>query len=225
MALNKNNKNNNQNLLNPRLVILVLIGLSLFLRQDVYRLMITYRIGPERFSDTQMDAYFERYILTHPDVYDRKLDDIDKIIHVSLKVTADALSFNGVDSLRTAPLSTLRSGETNSIGYAAFFTTVCTYLIKRFHLDDQYHCVHYIAERLKGGMNLHDAIQSPYGGNSPFNKTRDVVAIVDSKTSASFYVDPTLYDQFNIVYINVAGSSSAKESVKAARISRSKRRY
>jgi hypothetical protein len=224
MALNTNYKKNTQNLLGSRFLILVLMGLPFFFRQNVYSFVITYRVGQERLADTQLDAYFERYILTHPDVFDRSFDNIDKIIHVSLKITADALTFKGESTLKTDPLSTLRLGETNSEGYAAFFNAVCSYLIKRFHLASQYECRQYIAERLKNGVNLHDAVQSPYDGSSPFNKNRDIVAIVDSQTGERVFVDPTIYDQFNIVYINVAGATASPSmQSKSARISRTQR--
>ena len=136
--------------------------------------------------------------------------NVDRIIHVSLKVTSDALDFKGEAGLKTDPLSTLSLGETNSEGFAAFFHAVCTYLIQRYHFSDAYSCQQFIAERMKGGVNLRDAFQSPYGGDgvgTAFNKTRDVVRILEKATGRYKYVDPTIFEQFNIVDINVGGAT------------------
>ena len=208
MAIFTNFYKKNQNLLSNRFLILCLLISPFLFRQGIYRLIITYQISQERVADTQINAEFERYILTHPDVYDRQLDNIDKIIHISLKLTSDALTFKGETGLKTDPLSTLRLGETNSEGFAAFFNAVCTYLIRRYHFSDDYSCQQFIAERIKGGVNLRDAFQSPYGGDgigTAFNKTRDVVGVLEKSTGQYKYVDPTIFEQFSIVDINVAG--------------------
>ena len=192
------------NLLSNRLVLLILIGLPFLFRQNIYRSLVMYNVSRERVVDTQIDAFFERYILKHPDVFDRKFDDIDKIIHVSLKLTADALSYNGDLTLKSDPLSTIRLGETNSEGYASFFNAVCSYLLRRYHFSDDYSCQQYIAERTQGGRNLTEVFQSPYGGESPFNKNRDIVAVVN-RSGKQVFVDPVIYDQFSIVEISVVG--------------------
>ncbi|MBL7814516.1 MAG: hypothetical protein JNL70_05875 [Saprospiraceae bacterium] len=220
MAVFKDFYRNNQNLLNRRLLIFCLVVIPFLGRQSLYGVFVQYRVGQERVTDTQLDAPFERYILTHPDVYDRRFNDVNKIIHIALKVTADALSLKDDPSVKTAPLSTWRSGETNSEGFAAFFNTTCTYLIHRFRMDDQYQCHQFIAERMRGGMNLADAIQSPYDGKSPFNKTRDIVGIVDVKTRQARYVDPTIYEQAGIVDIQTTDGAYAPQTRSVERLKR-----
>lgn len=211
MALFKDFYKRNQNLLGNRFLIFSLILLPILFRQGIYRSIITYRINQERIADTQMNAQIERYILTHPDVYDRQFDNMDKIIHISLKLTSDALSFTGDPKLKTDPLSTLQIGETNSEGFAAFFNTVCTYLIHRYHFSDDYTCQQFVAERTKGGTNLQNAFQSPYGGDgvgTAFNKTRDVVRILERATGRYKYVDPAIFEQVSIVYVYATGATS-----------------
>ena len=206
------NKYNN-GLPNRRIFLVIILIICCLCRQSIYHASIVYRIGQERLTDTLMDANFERFILRHPDVYDRYFNNIDKIIHVSLKVTADALSFKGELTTKTHPLSTLNLGEANSEGYAAFFKTVCTYLIRRYHFSDTYICRQYIAERTKNGENLQDAIHT-LSGSSPFNKYRDVLAIINVRTGERKFVDPVIYDQFNIVGINVSNEEKASLNVK-----------
>lgn len=217
MTIFKHFYKRNQNFLRNRFVILFLLSSPILFRQGLYRAIITYRIKQERVADTQMDAQLERYILTHPDVYDRQFDDIDKIIHISLKITADALTFKGESNLKTDPLSTLRLGETNSEGFATFFNAVCNYLIRRYHFSGDYTCQQFISERLKNGKNLQDAFPSPYGGQglgTAFNKTRDVVGILEKATGNYKYVDPTIFEQVNIVDIHVGGVAAAPFSDK-----------
>jgi hypothetical protein len=210
MTMFKNFYKNNQNFINKRFVILGLLISPFLFRQGVYRSIITYKINQERIADTQLDAQFERFLLTHPDIYDRQFDDIDKIIHIALKVTSETLSHKSGANLKTDPLSTFRLGETNNEGFAAFFTAVCSYLIQRHHFSDDYSCQQFIAERLKGGVNLKDAFQSPYGDTglgSTFEKTRDVAGILEKATGRYKYVDPTIFEQFSIVDINVQGAT------------------
>ncbi len=205
MSKSKNFNKNNSNLPDRRILILILLILGFLFRQNIYRSSIVYRIGQERISDTLLDAQFERYILTHPDVYDRQFNSIDKIIHVSLKVTSDALTFNGEPTLKTDLLSILKQGETNSEGFAAFYKTVCTYLIKRYHFSKTYSCSQFIAERTRNGVNLQDAIKTPAGG-SLFNRNRDVIAITNLQTGERRFVDPVIFEQYNIVDINVSNA-------------------
>lgn len=213
MAIFKDFYKKNQNLLGNRFLIFSFILLPIIFRQGIYRSIITYRIKQERLADTQMNAQIERYILAHPDVYDRQFDNMDKIIHISLKLTADALTFMGDSNLKTDPLSCLRLGETNSEGFASFFNTVCTYLIRRYHFSNDYTCQQFISERMKGGINLQDSFQSPYGGDggigTAFNKTRDVVRILEKATGRYKYVDPTIFEQASIVYVYAEGVTSA----------------
>ncbi len=203
MSKSKNFNKNNQNLPDRRFLILIILVLCLLSRQNIYRSSVVYRVVQERIADTLIDAYFERFILTHPDVYDRQFNNIDKIIHVSLKVTADALSFKGEPALKTDPLSILKLGEANSEGYAAFFNVVCSYLIRRYRFSNAYICRQYIAERTRNGVNLQDAIHT-LGGGSPFNKNRDILAITNTLTGERRFVDPVIYEQFNIVDISLS---------------------
>ncbi len=212
MSKSKSYFQHNNVLPDRRIFLVILLIVCCLCRQRIYHASIVYRIGQQRLTDTLMDANFERFILTHPDVYDRNFSNIDKIIHVSLKVTADALSFKGEPTLKTDPLSILNVGEANSEGYATFFKIVCTYLIRRYHFSDSYICRQYIAERTKNGENLQDAIHTP-GGRSPFNKYRDILAIINIRTGERRFVDPVIYDQFNIVVINVSNEEKASLNV------------
>ncbi len=203
MSKSKNFNKNTSSLPDRRILILVILILCFLFRQNIYRSSIVYQVGVERMTDTLLDAHFERFILTHPDVYDRQFNSIDKIIHVSLKVTADALTFKGEPTLKTDPLSILKLGETNSEGFAAFFKAVCTYLMKRYHFSESYDCSQFIAERTRNGINLQDAIHTPTGG-SLFNRNRDIIAITNVQTGERRFVDPVIYEQFNIVDIIVS---------------------
>ena len=215
MSKSKNFNKENQRLPDRRILILVILIICFLFRQNIYRSSVVYRVVQERIADTLIDAYFERFILTHPGVYDRKFNNIDNIIHVSLKVTADALNFKGEPTLKTDPHSILRVGEANSEGYASFFKVVCTYLIKRYHFSGTYTCNQFIAERTRNGINLQDAIHTPTGG-SLFNRNRDIIAIMNLQTGERRFVDPVIYEQFNIVDIIVTNEKSV--SSKRARM-------
>ena len=197
---------------------LAILILPFLLREKLYQSVVTYRIERMRGFQPTLTPEIERAILEHREVFDRKLNSEDKIIHAALKVTADLLTFNGDSTDQIDPLSIYQSEAVNSTSFAAFFSATAQYLFLKNNLSDQYICQQYIAKRMQNGVNLSDRYRSPYGGSS-FKSERDIVAIIDRKTGEKYFVDPTLFEQTSIISIHVEGYDTPSVSKTSAPIS------
>ena len=190
------------------IVALSCIFVPLFMRENFYKESINYKIQRARGYRPTLDSQLVDIIRLHPEVFDRQVKTIREIIHISLKITAEYLDYNSDPSLKTDPLSIYISGEANSVGFANFFTAVCEYLIATHHASERVKCRSFIAERLKKDKNLNDAYRYIHNqSQSPFLRERDIVAIMDVKTGVNRFVDPTLFEQASIIYINVANKT------------------
>ena len=203
---------------NQLVVKLAILFLPFLLREKLYQSVVTYRIERMRGFQPTLTPVIEQAILAHREVFDRKLDSKDKIIHAALKVTADFLTFNGDSTDKIDPLSIYQSEAVNSTSFAAFFSATTQYLLQKNNLSDQYICQQYMAKRLQNGINLSDRYRSPYGGSS-FKSERDIVALIDRKTGEKYFVDPTLFEQTSIVSIHVEGYDTPSVSKTSAHIS------
>jgi hypothetical protein len=205
--------------MNNQFVVKAALILSpIFFRESIYKSVITYRIERQRGFLPTMDAALENRILAHYEVKDRSLLSRDAVIHSALKITADVLTFDGNLTDKTDPLSIWQAETVNSTGFATFFTAVAQYLIQKNGLSSRYICQQYVSERRQNGTNLHDRYLSPYG-NSPFNNQRDIVAILDLKTGEKRFVDPTIFEQFSIINIQVEGEQTPSVSKASAQVS------
>lgn len=202
---------------NQLIVKFAILFLPFLLREKLYQSVVTYRIERLRGFQPRLTPAIERAILTHREVFDRKLDNKDKIIHAALKVTADFLTFNGDSTDQIDPLSIYQSEAVNSTSFAAFFSATTQYLLQKNNLSDRYICQQYLAKRLQNGVNLSDRYRSPYG--SSFKPERDIIAIIDLKTGEKYFVDPTLFEQTSIVSIRVEGYDTLSVFKTSARIS------
>jgi hypothetical protein len=189
---------------NQMIVKLVLILSPFFFRESIYNSFVTYRVERQRGFLPTLDPRVEKAILEHPEVYDRRLPNRDKIIHAALKVTADFLNFDGDLPDKTDPLSIWQAETVNSTSFATFYTATTQFLLQKNGLSSRYICQQYVAERRQNGKNLHDRYLSPYG-TSPFKSERDIVAILDLKTGEKRFVDPTIFEQISIINIKVEG--------------------
>ena len=202
---------------NQLVVKLAILFLPFLLREKLYQSVVTYRIERMRGFQPTLTPAIERAILAHREVFDRKLNSQDKIIHAALKVTADFLTFNGDSTDQIDPLSIYQSEAVNSTSFAAFFSATTQYLLLKNNLSDRYMCQQYLAKRMQNGVNLSDRYRSPYG--SSFKPERDIVAIIDRRTGEKCFVDPTLFEQTSIVSIHVEGYDTPSVSKTSTPIS------
>jgi hypothetical protein len=198
-------RNQFQSLLGNKILLKCAIVLSpFFLRESLYKSVVTYRVERQRGFIPTLDQRVAQEIALHHEVFERNLSSRDKIIHAALKVTADFLNFDGDLNDKKDPLSIWQSGTVNSADFASFFCMTTEYLLKLNGLGNRYSCQQFIAERRQNGTNLHDRYLSPYG-TSPFKSERDIVAIVDLKTGEKRFIDPVIFEQLSIINIGVEG--------------------
>jgi hypothetical protein len=198
-------RNHIRNLLGNKIILKCVIVLSpFFLRESLYKSVVTYRIERQRGFVPTLDPRIEQEIAKHHEVFERHLLNRDKVIHAALKVTADFLNFDGDVNDKKDPLSIWQSETVNSVDFAAFFVMTTQYLFQQNGLTNRYSCQQFVAQRRQNGVNLHDRYLSPYG-TSPFKSERDIVAIVDLKTGEKRFVDPTIFEQLSIINIVVEG--------------------
>ncbi len=189
-----------------------------FLRENLYKSFITYRIDRQRGYMPTLDAKLERLISEHHEVRDRNLSNREQIIHAALKVTADFLDYDGDKDDQKDPLSIWRAETVNSTNFATFFSLTTQYLFQKNGLSNRYICQQFVAERCQNGKNIHDRYLSPYG-NSPFKSQRDIVSILDTKTGEKRFIDPTIFEQLSIINIEVEGASIPSVSKASAQVS------
>jgi hypothetical protein len=211
---------NLKSILGNHIFIKMAIVLSpIFLRQKLYQSVVTYRIERPRGFMQQLDPTFVKILSEHSENFDRRFKNGDKVIHAALRITVDLLNVDDEKADNPDPLSILQSRTVNSTDFATFFRATTELLLHKNGLDKRYSCQQYIAERRQNGTNLHDRYVSPYTGKSAFKSERDIVAIIDRQTGEKRFVDPTIYEQFHIINIDVEGERDPSVFKAAAEVS------
>jgi hypothetical protein len=151
------------------------------------RFVLEYKIENPQLTD---------FILKHPEVYDRNIEDIRHIALIAEKITADALYFSKESTVFNPNMVFSSGGATNDAGYSAFYTTVCEYLIDYYGLKMLYDCRHIIGSCyfIKTNLTTFRTIR----GRQPFTSEFHFNIIVNLKTGEVISVDPTLYDSYRI---------------------------
>lgn len=125
----------------------------------------------------------------------QKEPDIKQIIKLALAITSEKLTYtpekNDID-----PNLLITSQKAHCVGYAAFFTTTCNYLLAKYNLSKQWTVKSRIGQLYFLGTNIH-----PYF-HSSFFKDHDFVTIVNKETGEIFAVDPTFKDYLSIDYVS-----------------------
>ncbi|MCX2762249.1 hypothetical protein [Aquimarina muelleri] len=162
-------------------IILMLIGF--IFRGTIYRKVVKYKPLQQRSSYIVQDDDLINYIEVNSQ---KKTIKVEGIIKVGLFLTSKKLRFI-YSKNHNNPNELIKSKTANCIGYASFFSSVCNYLFKKYHLND------WVAKPYKGliyffGKNLHLYF------NSAFFKDHDFVIIENTITGQSFAVDPSIND-------------------------------
>lgn len=173
------------------LSIVVLSILIFCIRGFLFRNLITYQsIGTRQAYAANQD--FIKYIDKNSE--NKKVVDIREIIKLALKLTTHRLNFT-FDKCDTNPNLLLKSKQTNCIGYAAYFSTTCNYLFKKYQISGVWTATTQIGQLNLLGINIHNYT------NSSFFKDHDFVKIENKKTGEIFAVDPSVCDYFYIDFV------------------------
>jgi hypothetical protein len=176
------------------LIILVLAAVGFLFRGWIYRHLVTYKSIGKRpgylASDTKLLAYINER------AGDINNPNIKNIIKTSLSATSRQLIFSasGTDN---DPNKLIESKNAHCVGYAAFFSTTCNYLLMKYKLSDTW-----VAKPQAGQIYLLD-INVHRLFSSPFFKDHDFVTIVNNSTGETYAVDPTINDYFFIDFVTL----------------------
>jgi hypothetical protein len=171
--------------------------LGFLLRGGLFRQFFNYRAEKRFVLEYKIEnTQLTDFIVKHPEVYDREVEDIEHIALIAEKITADALSFSKDSIVFNPNLVFASGGITNDAGYSAFYTTVCDYLIDYYSLKNYYDCRHIVGSCFFRGTNL-TTFRTIRGGQ-PFPSEFHFNVILNLKTGETISLDPTLYDAYRI---------------------------
>ncbi len=174
------------------LAILILAAVGVFFRGWIYRSLVTYHSVGERTNFSVTNDKLINYL----DASTKNINEpnIQQIIKLGLSISSKQLNFsagkNDID-----PNQLINSKTAHCVGYAAFFTTSCNYLLEKYELSGEWTAKHQIGQLNFLGINIHKLF------NSPFFKDHDFVIIKNEKTGETLAVDPTINDYLSIVFI------------------------
>ena len=175
------------------LMILLLTSVGFLFRGWIYRHVVTYKSVGTRTTYPASDKNFTQYIDSCLD--NQMQPDIKQIINLALAITSERLTYtaekNDID-----PNLLFTSRNAHCVGYAAFFTTTCNYLLKKYDLADQWTAKRRIGQLYFLGTNIH-----PYFP-TPFFKDHDFVTIENKETGEILAVDPTVKDYLSIDFVS-----------------------
>ena len=174
--------------------MLILIVLGLVFRGFLYRQLVTYQSIGKRTSYVASDARLIAFIDERADyTHD---PDIKAIISTSLSATSRQLTFS-TSKNDNDPNKLIVSKKAHCIGYAAFFSTTCNYLLKKYKLSNTWVAKPQVGQLYLLGTNIHRFF------NSSFFKDHDFVTIENRLTGEVFAVDPTVNDYFYIDFVTL----------------------
>jgi len=176
------------------LTILILLAIGITLRGTLYRNIVAYEsIGQRMNYDITNDKLIQ-YIKENCTEKDNA--DIKEIIKTSLSLTSKILNFT-FSKNDPNPNKLLYSQTANCIGYAAFFSAVCNYQLKKHNLSEEWTAQPKIGQLYVFGTNIHHYF------NSSFFKDHDFVIIKNKKTKETYAVDPSIYDYLYINFVTL----------------------
>ncbi|MBI1307469.1 MAG: hypothetical protein GC181_12780 [Bacteroidetes bacterium] len=155
----------------------------------IYRNTVSYHSIDQRknykIKDTALINYVEKNNLNESEA------NISRVIEQSLILTARYLQFT-TKPCKSDPNELIHTKKANCIGYAAFFSSSCNYLLQKEQLSNIWKAQPYIGELHFLGVNIHPLF------HSPFFADHDFVLIRNLKTNEVIAVDPTVYDYSGI---------------------------
>lgn len=174
------------------LVILIPVTIALLFRGWLYRHMVTYTSVGQRTNYLATDAKLVSYIETNSD--SKKDTGIRGIIKLALSITSRQLHFTASQN-DNDPNRLINSKAAHCVGYAAFFSTTCNYLLKKYKLDNTWIAKPQTGQLYFLGINIHKYF------HAAFFKDHDFVIIENRLIGEILAVDPTVNDYFYIDFI------------------------
>jgi hypothetical protein len=171
------------------LTILVLLFLGLLFRGWLYRQCFSYKTIGLRTEYSATNKVLTDYI--DAKTIDCKPTNIKDIIKLSLKLTSDCLNFKEAKN-DNDPNLLIKSQNAHCIGYSAFFSTTCNYLLSKYGFAKNWTSKPLIGQIYFFGINIHRFF------NSAFYKDHDFNSIENNLTGEKYVVDPTINDYLNI---------------------------
>jgi hypothetical protein len=172
----------------------VLLLFGLLFRGSLYRLFFNYQIIGHRTTYVATNKELTDYIDNKTVSF--KPSNINDIIEISLRLTSNRLTFREAKN-DSDPNQLIRTKYAHCVGYSAFFSATCNYLLNKFGFADNW-----ISEPLIGqinfcGTNIHQFFKSSFFKDHDFNR------IINKKTGEVYFVDPTINDYLFIDYVKV----------------------
>ena len=174
------------------LIILILATVGFLFRGWIYGQLVTYKSIGKRTSYVASDTKLIDYIDERADY--KNDPDIKDIIKTSLSATSRQLNFSASKN-DNDPNKLIKSKKAHCVGYAAFFSTTCNYLLMKYKLSKTWVAKPQVGQLYFFGYNIHKYF------NSPFFKDHDFVTIENKSTGEIFAVDPTVNDYLLINYV------------------------
>ncbi len=175
------------------LVCIVLIIAGFLLRGWLYRQLIIYESVGQRTVYAVQAPELVTYI--EQECAGIENGDIQSIIQLGLSLTSRQLNFTTSNNNKD-PNKLIESKTAHCVGYAAFFTSTCNFLLRKFNLDGAWTAKHQIGQLYLFGANIHHYF------NTPFFKDHDFVTIENKATGVIFAVDPSVNDYLLIDFVN-----------------------
>jgi len=175
--------------------ILFLAVVGLLFRGWLYRQLVAYKPVAQRPGYSATNAQLIQYI--EQNAGDEKDPGIRQIIKLALSLTSRQLNYTAKRN-DNDPNKLISSKTAHCVGYAAFCSTTCNYLIRKYNLTGTWRARPEAGLLYFLGINVH-----PYF-SSPFFKDHDFVIIDNLKTGERLAVDPTLNDYSGINFITIA---------------------
>ncbi len=172
------------------LVLVCSLAIIVIFRGWLYRHCVNYTILDYRQSYTP-DKAFRDFVDSKKK--DTKINSVEDIIKLSLKITSDELSFT-TSKCEYNPNSLIHSQKTNCIGYSAFFNSTCNYLLTEYEYD--WNSLSLVGQQQLFGANINKHL------HSAFFKDHDFNVIENKKTGEKYFVDPTVNDYLWIDFVS-----------------------
>ena len=180
------------------LTILIFLTIGVTLRGILYRHIVTYKSIGQRanyeITNDKLALYVKENCIEKDNV------TIKEIIKNSLSLTSKALKFT-LSQNDSNPNKLIVSKTANCIGYAAFFSTVCNYQLKKHNLSEHWIAQPEIGQLYVFGTNIHQYF------NSPSFKDHDFVIITNKTTKETYAVDPSVHDYLYINFVTLKNNS------------------
>lgn len=109
------------------------------------------------------------------------------MVSLCLSLTSRQLRFT-TGKNKTDPNDLISSGTANCIGYAAFFTASCNYLLQKHNLSSTWVVQHRVGKLYLGKTDIHSFFKTA------FFKDHDFVTIENKNSGEILAVDPTVHD-------------------------------